>query len=168
MLLVVDIDGVLADIRPLLPLIKADERGRKDFTAYDALIETAQPIPQGIELLKLLMLHYGPCFGNHQGVVFITGRKESSHDETQRWLVKHLTTDCKYKPLLMRPRKCWEPAWKVKERHVLALQQQGRWVSGRVIAIEDDAQCCAMYRKHGAYVLQAHNDASRSNGAENE
>jgi hypothetical protein len=87
MLYIFDIDGVLADVTHLLPLIQSEN---KDFDAYYSRIGEALPIAQGCELLRAItMCAWTQQTHPHGDIYFVTGRSELSRETTIEWLQKH-------------------------------------------------------------------------------
>jgi hypothetical protein len=148
MIFIFDIDGVLADVTHLLPLITG---ASKDYEAYYARIREAgviygiAPILQGIQ--------------KHHDVFFITGRRESSREDTIQWL--QVNGFCGENPsLYMRHEGNFEPAHKVKERHLREICTDVAF--GDVTVFEDDPHCAEMYESLGCYVCHVKHEKARS------
>jgi uncharacterized HAD superfamily protein len=77
-LAVVDIDGVVADVRHRLRYVR---RKPKAWDAFFAAADADQPHPEGLDLVAALA-------ADHE-VVFLSGRPEHLRAATQRWLERH-------------------------------------------------------------------------------
>ena len=80
MLVICDIDGVVADCTKRLPYAKSKQYDR--FYA-DYMIKEDEEIPDGIAMLESLYL-------GGARIVFCTGRNESCREATVKWLRKHV------------------------------------------------------------------------------
>jgi hypothetical protein len=109
---VIDIDGVVADVRHRLHFL---EDGPKDWPGFFAAAVDDPPLPEGVALV-LALLH------DHD-VVWLTGRPESTRGDTEAWLSRHgLPTE----PLLMRRNGDYRPARHSKKETVRDLATQRR------------------------------------------
>jgi uncharacterized HAD superfamily protein len=109
---VVDIDGVVADVRHRLPFI---ENPPKDWDAFFAAAGDDPPLPEGIAL-ALALQH------THR-LVWLTGRPEHTRTTTEAWLARHgLPTG----PLMMRGDADRRPARHTKREMVRDLATQYR------------------------------------------
>lgn len=88
-LAVVDIDGVVADVRHRLHLI---EQRPKDWDAFFRLAAQDPPLPEGLARVREL--------GADHDVVWLTGRPERTRTLTEQWL---RAQDLPDRPLHMRP-----------------------------------------------------------------
>jgi hypothetical protein len=136
-LAIVDIDGVVADVRHRLHHL---ERKPKDWKAFFADAERDEPHLEGVELVKLLE-------ADHE-IVFLTGRPGNLKWPTKRWLEQHGIGGHR---LIMRPGGDRRPAAVVKVE-LLAELAEGRQVG--VVVDDDDAVIDSM-RRAGYTVLHA-------------
>jgi hypothetical protein len=152
MLYIFDIDGVLADITHLLPLIQGKE---KDFETYYKRIGEAKPIPLGVSLLQGINKH------SHERVWFLTGRSEVCKDITIQWLQKHGL--CGESPNLRMRANGDERYADVVKRDLI---QRACFRTGiqydRMLCFEDDTNVARMYKQLGCYVCHVKHDKARS------
>lgn len=150
MLLVLDIDGTLADIRPRLK--KAGKMpSRKNKKEMQKWIDKLQPVkalskdrpirPMQ-ELANSIRGQMSPVT-----LVYLTGRSEKYRRVTEEWLQKHGFFPG---PLIMRGNNDWRPARLYKEGEMKKIAEQFD-SSHNVIIIDDDydGDCSEMYRKNG-------------------
>jgi len=136
-LAIVDIDGVVADVRHRLHHV----RGRpKDWDAFFAAIPDDPPLADGIALARELAAVYD--------LVYVTGRPEQTRGDTQRWLDRHGLPPGR---LVMRRARDRRPARLAKPELVRALAK-GRQVA---LVVDDDAEVCAAMREAGWPVRHA-------------
>jgi hypothetical protein len=154
----IDIDGVLADVRGLLPLIQGNPK-EKDFNTYYARILEAPPIESGVEIVRGLKTKGMPY-------VFLTGRNEQCREATKQWLHNLFNQDNAFpifdKDLLMRSEGDRRPAWVVKRDKAMALLETTHTSPKQWVAIDDHAQNIAMFRELGMTTLHVQSDASFS------
>lgn len=155
-LAVLDIDGVLADVRHRLHHL---ERRPRDWDAFFAAAAHDELLAEGAALAHRLA-------PRHE-VLYLTGRPERIRGVTGRWLVQHRLPRGR---LLMRPDRDRRPARSFKSEQVAALAQ--RRAVGCVV--DDDPQVVALLREQGFRVelatwipyarplAQAQQDAGRS------
>ncbi|HEY8527707.1 MAG TPA: hypothetical protein VIL48_22265 [Acidimicrobiales bacterium] len=124
-LAIVDIDGVVADVRHRLHHI---ERRPKDWDAFFAAAGDDPPHREGLELVAALVR-------DHE-VVFLTGRPRRIEPATRRWLDEHGLGGHR---LVMRPDGEWLPAARLKVRLLRELAQ-GRAVA---VVVDDDPDVLA-------------------------
>jgi hypothetical protein len=136
-LAVVDIDGVVADVRHRLHHL---ERRPKNWKGFFADAERDQPHLEGVELVRLLST-------DHE-VVFLTGRPANLEQATRRWLIRHGLGDHR---LVMRPGNDRRPAAVVKVE-MLAELAEGRTVE---IVVDDDPVVIGHMRRAGYATLHA-------------
>lgn len=130
-LAIVDIDGVVADVRHRLHHVQ----GRpKDWDAFFAAIPDDPPLADGLALVRELAAAYD--------VVYVTGRPEQTRADTMRWLERHGLPDGR---LVMRRPRDRRPARLTKPELVRALAE-GREVA---VVVDDDAEVCAAMRSAG-------------------
>ncbi len=99
-LAVIDLDGVIADVRHRLHHLKAKP---KDWDAFFAAARHDEAHPEGLAIVETLSK-------DHE-IVFLTGRPEHLRKETIAWLDRH---DLGGHRLVMRPRGDRRPAAVVK------------------------------------------------------
>jgi hypothetical protein len=134
---VVDIDGVLADVRHRLHHL---EGRRKDWDAFFAAAVDDDPLTEGIELANRL--------AEGHTLVYLTGRPERCRDDTETWLRRHRLPAGQ---LVMRPEGDRRPA------RVTKLQLLGQLSAAGLVAVvvDDDPAVCAALRAAGWPVEQA-------------
>jgi hypothetical protein len=130
-LAIVDIDGVVADVRHRLHHITGR---RKDWDGFFAAATADPPHDEGLAVVTELT-------GGHD-VVFLTGRPERCRADTQGWLDAHGLGDHR---LVMRPEGDRRPAAQVK------VEQLRRLAAGRAVAIvvDDDQRVVAAMTQAG-------------------
>lgn len=134
---VVDIDGVVADVRHRLRHVE----GRpKDWDAFFAAARHDPPHDEGVVLV-------GKLARDHD-ILFLTGRPERLRDDTLAWLEQHGIGDHQ---LVMRPDGDRRPAARVKLELVRRLARER---SIRVI-IDDDPVVVAAMNDAGYPTLHA-------------
>lgn len=72
---VIDLDGVIADVRHRLPLI---EQTPKDWDGFFAACVNDPVLPEGLEMIEQL--------AREHRIVYLSGRPESCRTSTQEWL----------------------------------------------------------------------------------
>ena len=138
-LAVIDLDGVLADVRHRLHHV---ERRPKDWDAFfDAAVEDPV-LPEGRAVVDRLVAE------GHE-VVYLTGRPERCRADTLGWLERNGLPTAE---LRMRPAGDRRPARTTKLAVLRGLVAQGRAVS---IVVDDDAAVVTALRGAGFRVLQA-------------
>jgi hypothetical protein len=136
-LAVIDIDGVLADVRHRL----AHVSGRpKDWAAFFAAAGDDPLLAQGAHTARRLAEVYD--------VVYLSGRPESLRSVTQRWLEVHGLPPG---PLRLRPRRDFRPSRVFK---VEALRELARTTPVAVL-VDDDPAVLEAARLAGFDVLPA-------------
>jgi hypothetical protein len=119
-LAVVDIDGVVADVRHRLHFIQGSPRQWDRFFTAAA---DDPPLPDGVELVRALATDHD--------VLWLTGRPERNRRLTTAWLAAQgLPTE----PLLMRPNRDFRPA-RVTKRDELRRLRRDRQIT---VVIDDD------------------------------
>lgn len=136
-LAIVDIDGVVADVRHRLHHL---DRRPKNWKRFFADAEDDEPHLEGVELVKLLE-------AEHE-LIFLTGRPANLEHATRRWLTRHGMGRHR---LVMRPGGDHRPAAVVKIE-LLAELGKGRRVE---IVVDDDADVIAAMRRAGYTTLHA-------------
>lgn len=130
-LAVIDIDGVVADVRHRLHLVQ--ERP-KQWDAFFAAAAQDPPLAKGVTLVLRLAADHD--------VVWLTGRPERNRRLTARWLAAQGLPDA---PLLMRPNRDFRPA-KVTKRDELRRLRADREVA---IVVDDDPDVVALLTADG-------------------
>jgi hypothetical protein len=122
---IVDIDGVLADVRHRVHFVQSRP---KDWDAFFAAAPQDALLPQGLARARDL--------AQRADLVYLTGRPERCRADTEAWLAAH---DFPEGRLLMRPDDDRRPARRFKLEQVRALSG-GTTVE---IIVDDDAQVVA-------------------------
>lgn len=136
-LAIVDIDGVVADVRHRL----AHVEGRvKDWDAFFGAAPLDPPHPVGVDLVLRL--------ADDHDVVFLTGRPSRMRRDTERWLTANGLGGHR---LVMRPDGERRPAARMKVR-LLAGLARGRTVG---VVIDDDRAVLKAMREAGYPTLHA-------------
>ena len=136
-LAVVDIDGVVADVRHRLGFLA---RRPKDWDGFFAAARHDPPHDEGVALVRHLV--------EDHDVVFLTGRPERLRRDTLAWLARH---DLGGHGLVMRPSSDRRPAAVVKLGQLRELAQ-GREIA---LVIDDDPVVVQAYRDAGYPTLLA-------------
>lgn len=136
-LAVVDIDGVVADVRHRLHHIESKP---KNWGAFFATADRDPPLAEGVERVRALA-------EGHE-VVFLTGRPERLRRVTLAWLERHGIGGHE---LLMRRHGDFRPA------RVAKAEELRRLAAGRSVAVvlDDDPEVCEALREEGWPVEQA-------------
>jgi hypothetical protein len=134
---VVDLDGVLADVRHRLRHL---EKGHKDWEAFFAGIPGDPALPEGMAVLHRLL-------EDHE-VVLLTGRPERTREATEAWLEAQRLPRLR---LIMRRERDRRPARQVK-RQLLRTLSTGRQVA---MVVDDDPDVCDALEADGWPVLRA-------------
>lgn len=134
---VIDIDGVVADVRHRLHHV---EKRPKDWDAFFAAAHADAPLPAGLAVVTRLAV-------DHE-IVYITGRPEQLRRATQGWLSLHGLPDGE---LIMRRRGDRRPARQVK---VDLLRRLARRRAVGVL-VDDDPSVCAAAAAAGFQVFLA-------------
>ncbi len=145
-LAIVDIDGVVADVRHRLHHI---ERRPKDWDAFFAAAPDDPPHPEGVAVVQRLA-------EDHE-IVFLTGRPGWLRAATENWLEANGIGGHR---LVMRPRNDRRPAAQVKLELVRQLAE-GRQLD---VIVDDDQAVIATLRQAGYSVFAA--DWERRDAAE--
>jgi hypothetical protein len=136
-LAVVDIDGVLADVRHRVPYL---ERSPSDWRRFFAAARHDTLLPQGYDVVTSLAQ---VC-----EIVYLSGRPESIRADTEAWFARH---ELPVGELHLRPRGDFRPArlFKVEVLRRLALRAP---VS---VVVDDDPEVIAAVTAAGFDVLPA-------------
>ena len=137
MLAVIDLDGVLADVRHRLHHVA---RRPKDWPAFFAAAPQDPLLEEGARVVRALA-------GVHD-VVYVSGRPEHCRADTVRWLARH---DLPEAPVHLRPPTDRRPGrfYKVDALRRLAEQQPV------AVLVDDDPLVCESARAAGFDVLPA-------------
>jgi hypothetical protein len=130
-LAVIDIDGVVADVRHRLHLIRAKPRRWGEF--FGAAGDDP-PLPAGVALV-------GELAADHD-ILWLTGRPESNRRLTTTWLAAQ---GLPVEPLLMRPDRDFRPA-RLTKRDELRRLRRTREVG---IVVDDDPEVIEMLAAEG-------------------
>lgn len=136
-LAVIDLDGVVADVRHRLHFLS---NGRKDWDGFFAGIPADPVLPEGRAVVDRLV-------GDHE-IVYLTGRPERTRRETQDWLNRHGLPQGR---LIMRSSRDRRPARQVKLRLLRELAGD-RPVA---VVVDDDVAVCDALEQAGYAVLRA-------------
>jgi hypothetical protein len=136
-LAVIDLDGVVADVRHRLHHVTGR---RRDWNAFFAAMTDDPVLPEGRAVTERLA-------EDHE-IVYLTGRPERTREQTDGWLRRHGLPRGR---MIMRAERDRRPARVVKPGLLREL------AAGRVVAVvvDDDAQVCAALEKAGWPVLRA-------------
>lgn len=135
---VVDLDGVLADVRHRLVLIA----GRpKDWDGFFAGIPADEVLPEGRAVVERLAVDHD--------IVYLTGRPERTRAATQDWLDRHRLPRGE---LIMRRENDRRPARVTKPGLLRRFAELGRRVA---VVVDDDHEVCAALEREGWPVLRA-------------
>jgi phosphoglycolate phosphatase-like HAD superfamily hydrolase len=134
---VVDIDGVVADVRHRLVHV---ERRPKDWDAFFAAAPQDPPHPEGLALVRRLAVDHD--------IVFLTGRPVRCRRDTVDWLRRHGLGEHR---LVMRPGGLRRPAAEVKVELLGDLAAERRVA----LVVDDDASVVAAVRAAGYPTLHA-------------
>lgn len=147
LLLIVDIDGTLADASHRLHYIKQEQPDWASFMDPELLIkDTAQPFAREV-LNSFRAQEYEMCF--------LTGRTEAAREATEAWLNTRMDRRPSWEPVFMRTPKyanMHASVYKelqlkeIMETHYTTYTRRGGWDK---IFFEDDPFVARMYMKHG-------------------
>jgi hypothetical protein len=139
-ILIVDIDGTVADPTHRLHFIQRDAA---DWRAFYAAAVDDTPILEMVALVDILARHFT--------VVFVTGRSSEIDWETINWLAKHgLPTDYLY----MRKEGDYRQDSVVKSEILDQIILQFQVQPSEMMVFEDRKQVVDMYRARGIRTLQ--------------
>jgi hypothetical protein len=133
---VVDIDGVLADVRHRLHHLE----GRKDWTSFFRAAPQDPLLQVGYDTVRQLAEVYQ--------VVYLSGRPEFCRRDTERWFERHQLPDGE---LLLRPRGDRRPSRVMKVEQLRRLQRR----APVAVLVDDDPLVCDAAREAGFDVLPA-------------
>jgi phosphatidate phosphatase APP1 len=130
-LAVIDIDGVVADVRHRLHLIESRPKRWEEFFARAT---DDPPLPSGLDLVRELLAGHD--------VQWLTGRPERNRALTERWLAAHGLPSG---PLLMRPDRDFRPSRLTKREELRRLRRDRRIA----IVVDDDPDVIATLAEDG-------------------
>jgi phosphoglycolate phosphatase-like HAD superfamily hydrolase len=136
-LAIVDLDGVVADVRHRLHHLTGR---RKDWDSFFAAAADDPPHPEGLAVVERLQQDHD--------VVYLTGRPERCRADTEAWLERHGIGG---HPLHMRSGRDRRPAAQVKPE-LLRRLAAGREVA---VVVDDDDRVVEAMRRAGYPVLHA-------------
>ncbi|MDQ1724282.1 MAG: hypothetical protein QOG52_1310, partial [Frankiaceae bacterium] len=136
-LAVIDLDGVVADVRPRLQFVTGRKR---DWDAFFAGVGNDEVLPEGRAVVERLA-------GDHE-IVYLTGRPERTRTATEDWLARHRLPRGR---LIMRRDGDRRPARVVKPALLRTLARNRRID----VVVDDDADVCAALTAAGWPVLRA-------------
>ncbi|MCK9924461.1 hypothetical protein MXD61_21765 [Frankia sp. AgPm24] len=136
-LAIVDVDGVVADVRHRLRFLRASPG---DWDSFFAAAPADPPLTEGVELVHQLAR-------DHE-VVWLTGRPESSREDTARWLREQ---GLPLGELRMRPDDDRRPARVFKRTELRSLGAR-RHIA---VVVDDDPAVVDLLRADGWPVLRA-------------
>jgi len=136
-LAVIDLDGVVADVRHRLHHISG---GTKNWSAFFAGVGADEVLAEGRAVLDRLA-------ADHE-IVYLTGRPERTRAATEAWLAGHALPRGR---LLMRSDNDRRPARQLKPRLLKSLAR-GRHVA---VIVDDDPAVCDALTAEGWPVLRA-------------
>lgn len=135
---VLDIDGVLADVRHRLHHVA---QRPKHYQAFFAAAPQDPPLPEGLAVARRLVE------AGH-AVVYLSGRPEVCRRDTERWLSRHGFPEG---PVFLRPGGDYRPARVSKVEALTELATRYRVA----VVVDDDDRVVAAYRAAGFEVLHA-------------
>lgn len=149
MLLIVDLDGSIADWKPRNQAAGGDP-GRENIEAYKAYVERLmadaalskdEPVKGMQTVIRAL--------ANREGVelLYLTGRSEKHRRTTEQWLMRHRFPEAK---LLMRELEDWRSAAHYKLDVLASLRSK----YDTIVAIEDESEVVEAFAERGVTVLQ--------------
>ncbi len=134
---VIDIDGVVADVRHRLQHVA---RAPKDWDAFFAGAPDDEVLAVGVDTVRRLA---EVC-----EIVYLSGRPEWCRRDTRDWLARHALPPG---DLHLRPRNDRRPARLIKVEALDRLSERGHVT----VLVDDDPQVCAAARAAGYDVLPA-------------
>lgn len=138
-IVIVDIDGTIADVRHRLHHIQGVKK--KNWKAFFEGMDRDKPIESMIQQVHELARQ-------HQ-IIIVTGRPDHYRERTEKWLKAN---GIRYRKLFMRPSGDHRPDYTVKEE-VLREFRKGQIV----LAIDDREPVCDMWEKNGIRCIRVDN-----------
>jgi phosphoglycolate phosphatase-like HAD superfamily hydrolase len=136
-LAVLDIDGVLADVRHRLHHLRSRP---KDWDAFFAAAPLDPPLPQGVDLAARL--------AEGHDIAYVTGRPSRCREDTLRWLREHGLPDGR---LLTRPGGDFRASHVTKLELLRGLERDAEVA----LVVDDDDRVVRTLTRHGYTVLHA-------------
>lgn len=130
-LAVIDIDGVVADVRHRLHYV---ETKPKDWDAFFAAAADDPPLEEGLRRVRELLPHHR--------VVFLTGRPERLRRVTERWLEAYGMGG---HPIVMRKGRDFRPARRTKADELAVIARSGQVA----LVLDDDPEVVAHLAAEG-------------------
>ncbi len=144
-IVIVDIDGTIADVRHRLHHIKGPRK--KNWKAFFEAMDRDTPIEAIIEQVHELEKDHD--------IIVVTGRPDHYRRRTEKWLLKH---GIRYLRLFMRPDGDHRPDYTVKAE-VLREFSKGQIV----LAIDDRGPVCDMWEQNGIRCIRVQSDEENQN-----
>ncbi len=145
---IVDLDGTIADIRHRLHFVQGP--GKKRWKRFFQAQESDLPVVSVLAKVREL--------SREHEIVIVTARPDLCRDGTERWLEKHKVP---YSRMFMRPAEDRRPDYVVKAEILRKIGKE------RVVLVFDDRPLvCRMYREAGLKVVEIESD--QANQAANE
>ena len=135
---VIDLDGVLADVRHRLHYLESKP---KDWDGFFAGIPNDPVLPEGRAVVDRLA-------ADHE-LIYLTGRPQSTRADTEAWLDRHEFPRAR---LIMRSSRDRSPARQTKPALLRDLTADGRLVA---VVVDDDPLVCDALEQAGWPVLRA-------------
>lgn len=147
MIIVCDIDGVVADNSHRLKHLEADPvTGKKNWKAYyDAL-----PEDQLIGVVGQVLEQLAGFSDERNKLIFATGRPEAHRKATKRLLDQ---MDVRYEEILMRPDDDFSTNPELKREWIRHIEEKYGSID---LVFEDDPRSVAMWREHATIVFEVH------------
>jgi hypothetical protein len=136
-LAVVDIDGVLADVRHRLHHV---QNRPKDWAAFFAAAPQDPPLDEGLAVVRKL--------AEEHEIIYLSGRPEHCRQDTLDWFTRHSVPPG---DLVLRRRGDRRPARITKVELLDQLAERGKVA----VLVDDDAAVCAAARDAGYAVFEA-------------
>ena len=136
-LAVIDLDGVVADVRHRLHHVTGR---RRDWDAFFDGIADDPVLPEGRAVAEQLAADHD--------LVYLTGRPERTRPQTDEWLARHQLPHGK---VIMRPEGDRRPARLLKPRLLRSLAADRRVA----VVVDDDVEVCDALERSGWQVLRA-------------
>jgi len=161
--LLLDIDGCIADVTNLLYLIsKKLPFEKRKYTEYFKRIREAHKIHEGVLLYKSLNNYLGNYYEKPFYIYFVTGRREQSRTCTIEWLADCFDNEHIHNDMFMRADGDERPAQIIKKEMLEKIKKIHENDDVKYIAIDDDRRVRKMYEEEGVFVLQPFHKTARS------
>ena len=136
--LILDIDGTIANIDHRAGLVEQDE---PDWDAFfdPELVSKDKPIPEAQKAFSSI--------DQFDELVFLTGRPESLSETTQDWLQEHFDLSPNEYELFMRPDDDDRPSVEVKEEIILELVEEID--KSDILFVDDEEDNLVMMSQYG-------------------